>query len=62
VYLQGGIWADLTLVYKRGGPGVPGGWQDLEWTFPDYRTREMKAVMTRLRDMYRAKLAGRKQP
>ncbi len=31
IYLDRGIFADLTLVYKKGG------FMPLEWTYPDYR-------------------------
>ena len=50
VYLSGGIWADLTLIFQGGD------WQDLPWTFPDYATPEIKAHLTLIRDMYRAGL------
>ena len=50
VYLSRGIWADLTLIFQGGC------WQDLPWTFPDYATPEIKAHLTRIRDMYRAGL------
>ncbi|MGC8720284.1 MAG: DUF4416 family protein [Thermodesulforhabdaceae bacterium] len=31
IYLRDGIYADLTLIYRRGA------YQPLEWTYPDYR-------------------------
>ena len=50
VYLSRGIWADLTLIYQGGC------WRDLPWTFPDYATPEIKAHLTRIREMYRDSL------
>jgi hypothetical protein len=32
IYLDDGIYGEITLLYKRGR------WKELEWTFPDYRT------------------------
>ncbi|GAB6125106.1 DUF4416 family protein [Humidesulfovibrio idahonensis] len=48
VYLGGGIWADLTLIYNKRQ-----GWVDLPWTFPDYATEDMKRRLTALRAMYK---------
>lgn len=48
VYLSQGIWADLTLIYRKGD------WYDLPWTFPDYATPEIKRHLTAIRDMYKA--------
>ncbi|MCX7823530.1 MAG: DUF4416 family protein [Syntrophobacterales bacterium] len=31
IYIRDGIYADLTLIYRRGG------YQPLDWTYPDYR-------------------------
>lgn len=56
VYLSRGIWADLTLIFQGGR------WQDLPWTFPDYATPEIKAHLTRIRDMYRAGLMHSTSP
>lgn len=50
VYLEDGIWADLTLIYHKGD------WFDLPWTFPDYATQEIKAHLTQLRDKYKQDL------
>jgi hypothetical protein len=54
VYLSRGIWADLTLIFHGGD------WFDLPWTFPDYATPEIKAHLTRLREMYKASLRNPK--
>jgi len=50
IYLGRGIWADLTLVWQRGG------WTDFPWTFPDYAGQEMKSRLTKLRQLYKTKL------
>jgi hypothetical protein len=46
VYLDQGIWADLTLIYTRGG------WQDMPWTFPDYSAQKTKIHLRGIRDIY----------
>lgn len=50
IYLQQGIWADLTLIFQRGQ------WTDLPWTFPDYATQEIKTHLTNLRNLYKTQL------
>jgi hypothetical protein len=50
IYLGQGIFADLTLVYQRGG------WQVLPWTFPDYAGGQVQDVLTRIRSRYKQKL------
>jgi hypothetical protein len=45
-YLRDGIYADMTLVYRRGS------FQTLEWTFPDYKSPEMIKILTMLRARY----------
>lgn len=47
IYLKKGIFADLTLIY------VKGKWQDLPWTFPDYRTPIIKEHLTQIREIYK---------
>ena len=54
VYLREGIYADLTLVFKRGG-FVP-----LEWTYPDYAHPEMIACFNTIRAQYLDQLRGGK--
>jgi hypothetical protein len=46
VYLDQGIWADLTLIYSKGD------WQDMPWTFPDYAAQKTKTHLRRIRDIY----------
>ncbi|WP_419787424.1 DUF4416 family protein [Pseudodesulfovibrio sp.] len=50
IYLHDGIWADLTLIWQKGG------WKDFPWTFPDYAGEEMKSRLTKLRQLYKTKL------
>lgn len=45
-YLKKGIYADLTLIYKKGG------FQPLEWTYPDYREAEILQMLAVLRGKY----------
>ncbi len=51
IYLTKGIYADLTLQYKRGC-----GWQDLPWTYPDYRLATTKEFFSQVRRQYRRQL------
>ena len=46
IYLGGGIYADLTLIYKR-GEFLP-----LEWTYPDYASSEIREMFMVLRGRY----------
>jgi hypothetical protein len=58
IYIGGGIYADLTLLYAGGR------FQPLPWTYPDYRDEALQAQLTALRDRYLAQLkqsAGRSQ-
>ena len=50
VYLGQGVWADVTLTWRRGG-FVP-----LPWSFPDFRAGTYDAELTRLRARYREQL------
>ncbi|MDD4648645.1 MAG: DUF4416 family protein [Desulfoplanes sp.] len=50
IYLDQGIWADLTLIFQHGQ------WTDLPWTFPDYATPEIKAHLNNLRTQYKNQL------
>jgi hypothetical protein len=43
IYLDNGIYGEVTLLY-RGGQ-----WRELEWTFPDYRTRAYHGFFDRVR-------------
>jgi len=50
IYIGGGIWADLILLYRKGG------WQPLPWTFPDFRSGCYDAILLRMREAYRRAL------
>jgi hypothetical protein len=50
IYLDRGIYADLTLVYKRGG------YQAQPWTYPDYASDAMRAFLTQVRYRYQTDL------
>ncbi len=43
IYLGLGVFADLTLLYARGG------FRSLEWTYPDYASREVREWWNRSR-------------
>lgn len=45
-YLGSGVYADLTLVYKDNEYRI------LEWTYPDYRSHEIRALFKKLRRRY----------
>lgn len=51
--LSDGIYAEITLLYARGG------FHPLEWTYPDYRSDVVLAILGRIRDVYKAQLAAR---
>jgi hypothetical protein len=51
IYIGGGIYADLTLVYRNGG------FQTLPWTYPDYARTDMLGFLGRVRDKYSADVA-----
>jgi len=46
IYLGKGIYADLTLVFSKGV------FQDLEWTYPDYRSEAVKNFLYLVRKKY----------
>ncbi len=46
IYLDQGIYADLTLIYQKGR------FQKLPWTYPDYSAKNMMAFLTLVRDKY----------
>ncbi len=43
IYLGQGIFADLTLIFRKGH------FEALPWTFPDYRTPEIQEILTQIR-------------
>lgn len=46
IYLGGGVYADLTLIYEKGG------FRTLPWTYPDYAAPETQAAMLDIRKKY----------
>jgi hypothetical protein len=47
IYLNDGIYAEVTLAYRRGG------WQAFPWTYPDYRRHDFQEFFTRCRESLR---------
>jgi hypothetical protein len=43
IYLRNGIYADLTLIYEKGG------YKTLAWTYPDYRDPRLHGFLIALR-------------
>jgi len=46
IYIGGGIYADLTLIYQKGA------FQTLPWTYPDYADRQLQAFLITVRNRY----------
>ena len=46
LYLSEGVYADLTLIFQEGN------YQPLPWTYPDYRSGEIVALMNAVREKY----------
>lgn len=46
IYLKGGIYADLTLIYHKGR------FRSLDWTYPDYADEAIISVLKSVRDRY----------
>jgi hypothetical protein len=51
VFLDKGIFAEVTLFYKDKS------FTPWPWTYPDYRTAAYKELFNRIRDIYKAKLS-----
>jgi hypothetical protein len=47
IYLDHGVWADLTLYYRKGG------WAAFEWTFPDFKTGIYDKTLLEIRRIYK---------
>ncbi|MFP4053286.1 MAG: DUF4416 family protein [Phycisphaerae bacterium] len=54
VYLGRGVYAEVTLMYRKG-------WQPLPWTFPDFASGRYDEFLTAVRDDLRRELT-RKEP
>ena len=52
IYLSKGIYADLTLVFQRGS------FNQLEWTYPDYRDPDIIELFNEVRTKYMDELRG----
>lgn len=46
IYLSDGIYGEVTLMYREGG------FRDLEWTYPDYRSDFTKEFLIKVRCRY----------
>ena len=46
IYIGDGIYADLTLIYQKGG------FQRLPWTYPDYHDEGMQTFLEQVRHKY----------
>lgn len=46
IYLNDGIYADLTLIYQKGD------FQTLPWTYPDYAAEDLKGYLKQVRLRY----------
>jgi hypothetical protein len=51
VYLSDGIFADLTLVFRKGS------YRPLDWTYPDYADKELIEILNRIREHYKCRPA-----
>jgi hypothetical protein len=49
-YLSNGIYADLTLIYRKGS------YEALEWTYPDYRQPKLVEMFNGIRKTYLSQL------
>jgi len=47
IYLRDGIFAEVTLHYRR-----KGGFRVLEWTYPDYRSNKTRDILEKIRKEY----------
>lgn len=52
IYIGRGIYADLTLVFRKGG------YQTLDWTYPDYKDQFMRDFLLGVRKKYATDLAS----
>jgi hypothetical protein len=50
ILISGGIYAEVTLLFQNGG------WRDLPWTFPDYKSGRYYEFFSALRNLYREQL------
>jgi hypothetical protein len=50
VPLSGGIYAEITLIYRNKT------FQDLFWTYPDFKTESYKQILAEIRSLYKQQL------
>ncbi|MBF0201605.1 MAG: DUF4416 family protein [Desulfamplus sp.] len=50
IYLGSGIYGDLTLIYKKGR------FHTLEWTYPDYGSKDIQDILLKIREDYALEL------
>ena len=55
IYLSKGVYADLTLIFKKGT------YTPLNWTYPDYADAEMIALFNGIRGKYMEQLKDMKR-
>ncbi len=55
VYLSKGIYADLTLIFRKGS------FRSVKWTYPDYATPELIGIFNEIRKKYMEQLRGMKR-
>ena len=46
IYLGKGMYAEVTLYWKKDG------FQTFDWTYPDYRTKEYRDILNKIREAY----------
>jgi hypothetical protein len=51
LYLGDGVFADLTIMYKKDEGYIP-----LKWTFPDYAEKNIRNIMLQIRKLYNHQL------
>ncbi|WP_198391194.1 DUF4416 family protein [Brachyspira sp. SAP_772] len=51
IYLKDGVFADLTLIYKK-----KKGYTELPWTYADYSSNETKLFLKQIRELFYNKL------
>lgn len=50
IYLGAGIWAEITLIFRNKS------YQALEWTYPDYASKDLIRIFHDLREIYKGRL------
>lgn len=52
IYLGRDVYAEVTLYWKKHG------FQTLDWTYPDYRTKEYREILNKIRQTYAKERRG----